>query len=86
MTTTREFAAGDYRFIPGPFQYSGGVAALRGYRIERVRFRRPVPLVRGFELVAEAIKNSGSLHFAPVNCVRRRRSPSKVSALSTKCM
>jgi hypothetical protein len=36
MTTTREFAAGGYRFIPGPFQYSGGVAALRGYRIQRV--------------------------------------------------
>jgi len=59
MTTTREFAAGGYRFIPGPFQYSGGVAALRGYRIQRVRFHRPVPFVRGFELVAEAIRNSG---------------------------
>ena len=24
MTMTREFAPGGYRFIPGPFQYSGG--------------------------------------------------------------
>ena len=52
MTTTREFAAGGYRFIPGPFQYSGGVAALRGYGIQRVGFRRPVLLVGGFELMA----------------------------------
>lgn len=59
MTTTREFAAGGYRFIPGPFQYSGGVAALPGHQIQRIRFRQPVPLVRGFELVAEAIKNNG---------------------------
>ena len=33
-----EFAPGNYRFIPGPFQYSAGVAALPGYGIERVRF------------------------------------------------
>jgi hypothetical protein len=89
MTTTREFAAGDYRFIPGPFQYSGGVAALRGYRIERVRFRRPVPLVRGFELVAEAIKNSGRPLTAFCACELRSPAPfteQGFSALSTKCM
>jgi hypothetical protein len=58
MTTTREFAPGGYQFIPGPFQYSGGVAASRGYQIQRLRFRQPIPLARGFKLVAEAIKNS----------------------------
>ena len=75
MTTTCEFAAGGYRFIPGPFQYSGGVAALRGYRIERVRFRRPVPLVRGFELVAEVIRNSGRPLTAFCACELRSPAP-----------
>jgi hypothetical protein len=37
-----------YRYIPGPFQYSAGVAALRGFAIERVRFAAPVPLDAGF--------------------------------------
>ena len=33
-----QFAAGGYRYIPGVFQYSAGVAALDGFRIERVIF------------------------------------------------
>ena len=44
--TTKIFAPGGYRFIPAVFQYSGGVAAEPGFRIERVTFRKPVPLVR----------------------------------------
>ncbi len=75
MTTTREFAAGGYRFIPGPFQYSGGVAALRGYQIQRTRFRRPMPLVRGFELVAKAIKNGGRPLTAFCACELRSPAP-----------
>jgi hypothetical protein len=42
--TTSDFAAGGYRYIPAVFQYSGGVGALPGFAIERVRFRKPVPL------------------------------------------
>ena len=41
---TSDFAAGNYRFIPAVFQYSGGVAAGSGFEIERVRFEKPVPL------------------------------------------
>lgn len=37
-----------YRYIPGPFQCSAGVAALPGYRLERIRFLDPVPLGQGF--------------------------------------
>ena len=37
-----------YRYIPGPFQYSGGVAALPGFAIERISFAEPVPLDEGF--------------------------------------
>ena len=37
---TSDFPAGNYRFIPAVFQYSGGVAANPGYEIERVRAGR----------------------------------------------
>ena len=47
-----DFQAGNYRYIPGVFQYSAGVAAMPGYEIRRVRFRQPVPLAQGFERVA----------------------------------
>ena len=40
-----------YRYIPGPFQYSAGVAALPGFTIERVRFADPVPLAEGFSRI-----------------------------------
>ena len=42
MPSTEPFAAGGYRFIPFQFQYSGGVVAEPGFRIERARFRRPL--------------------------------------------
>ncbi len=48
MPATIDIPAGGYRYIPHAFQYSGGVAALDGYRIERVAFARPVPLAAGF--------------------------------------
>jgi hypothetical protein len=75
MTTTREFAAGGYRFIPGPLQYSGGVAALPGYRIQRIQFRQPVPLVRGFKLAAEAIRKAGRPLTAFCACELRSPAP-----------
>jgi hypothetical protein len=49
MPAVQSFAPGGYRFIPAVFQYSGGVAADAGFRIERVVFREPVPLAKGFE-------------------------------------
>jgi hypothetical protein len=51
MPPVQLFAPGGYRFIPGPFQYSGGVAAEPGFRIERVRFARVLPLAEGFAAV-----------------------------------
>ena len=48
--STATFAPGGYRFIPAVFQYSGGVAAERGFEIVRVRFHTPVPLAHGFTL------------------------------------
>jgi hypothetical protein len=39
---------GGYRYLPYAFQYSGGVEALPGFRIERVEFAEPLPLAAGF--------------------------------------
>src|ERR1700690_4296957 len=55
---TSDFPAGDYRFIPGVFQYSGG-AASAGFEIGRVRFARLLPLAEGFAQVAKYIQAAG---------------------------
>lgn len=57
--STKDFIPGGYRYVPGVFQYSAGVAALDGYEIERVRFKDPVPLKAGFERIKEIIEGSG---------------------------
>jgi hypothetical protein len=56
---TSDFLPGNYRFIPGVFQYSGGAAADPGFEIERVRFDKPVPLAEGFKQIAQYIKAAG---------------------------
>jgi hypothetical protein len=56
---TSDFPAGNYRFIPAVFQYSGGVAASPGYEIERVRFENWVPLAKGFAQIAKYIQAAG---------------------------
>jgi hypothetical protein len=53
---TRDFPAGNYRFIPGVFQYSGGSAADSGFEIERVRFDKMPPLAEGFALIRKYIE------------------------------
>ncbi len=49
------FEAGGYRFVPGVFQYSAGVAALPGHRIVRVQFGDPLPLDEGFRRIKAII-------------------------------
>ena len=56
---TSDFAAGNYRFIPAVFQYSGGVAASPGFEIERVRFDKWLPLAEGFAQIANYIQAAG---------------------------
>jgi hypothetical protein len=56
---TRDFSSGNYRFIPAVFQYSSGVAADRGFEIERVRFDRLLPLAEGFARAAHYIEAAG---------------------------
>jgi len=59
MAAVEEFTAGGYRFIPGGFQFSGGVAAAAGFEIRRHRFRAPVPLMEGFARIETAIRAAG---------------------------
>jgi hypothetical protein len=56
---TADFEPGGYRYIPAVFQYSGGVAALPGHAIRRVRFREPVPLAEGFARIERIIRDGG---------------------------
>jgi len=75
MPKSQPFAPGGYRFIPGPFQYSGGVAAEPGFRIERARFRRPLPLAQGFAAVEAHLAALGR---APTAfCACELRSPAQ---------
>jgi hypothetical protein len=62
-----------YRYIPGPFQYSAGVAALPGFAIERFRFASPVPLTDGFRRI-EAFLRAANLPLTAF-CACELRSP-----------
>lgn len=59
MSNAQVFTPGNYRFVPGVFQYSAGVAAEPGYRIERVRFMKFVSLAEGFRLIEQVLKAAG---------------------------
>ncbi len=70
-----DFTAGGYRFIHGVFQYSGGVAALPGYRIVRVRFQRPVALAEGFRRIEALLAAAGRPLAAFCACELRSPKP-----------
>ena len=57
MAATIDVPAGGYSYIQGVFQYSAGVRALDGYRIERVEFMRPVKLAAGFALIERYLQD-----------------------------
>jgi hypothetical protein len=75
MSTVMTFAPGGYRFARGVFQYSAGVAAQPGLRIERVRFLRPVPLSEGFTRAAAFIRGAGRPLTAFCACELRSPAP-----------
>lgn len=74
MTPT-EFIPGGYCFLPGVFQYSAGVAALPGFRIERVTFHKPAPLLEGFRRAEEIIRAAGRPLAAFCSCELRSPAP-----------
>jgi hypothetical protein len=57
--TTIDLPGGDYAYAPGVFQYSAGVQALPGYRIERVRFASLLKLRDGFARIAALLRAAG---------------------------
>jgi hypothetical protein len=74
---TVEIPAGGYRYIPFAFQYSGGVEALDGCRIERVEFAHPIPLAAGFTWIEDHLTRLG----VPLTafCACELRSPEQFS-------
>lgn len=75
MTEAIVFAPGNYRYMRGVRQYSCGVAAQPGYRLERARFARPVPLKQGFERVAAHLQSLGQPLTAFAACELRSPAP-----------
>ncbi|CAH2599031.1 2-amino-5-chloromuconate deaminase [Rhodovastum atsumiense] len=75
MGNVIDFAAGGYRFVPGVTQYSGGVAALPGFAIIRMRFEDPVPLADGFERIATHLRANGRPSTALCACELRSPEP-----------
>ncbi len=73
----RPMLAGHYTYIPGVMQYSAGVAAMSGYRIERVRFTDPVALDDGFSCIARHLEAIGRPRAA--FCACELRSPGQFS-------
>ena len=73
--TIRVLSAGGYRYIPAVSQYSGGVAAESGFRIERARFSRVVPMREGFERIEQALAAAGRPTAAFCACELRSPKP-----------
>ncbi len=75
MAESALFEAGGYRYVRGPFQYSGGVRAEPGYTIERVRFRKPVPVAEGFQRIEAYFESIGRPTTAFCACELRSPAP-----------
>lgn len=69
------FAAGGFHYLPGVFQYSAGVAAAAGHRLQRVRFSEPLPMDEAFELVEEFLGDVGRPTEAFCACELRSPAP-----------
>jgi hypothetical protein len=77
MADVREFETRGYRFIKAVFQYSGGVAALPGFSIRRIRFAELLPLTFGFQIIEQILKTAGCPLTALCGC--KLRSPAQFS-------
>lgn len=65
------FEAGGYRYLPSVFQYSAGVAALPGFRLEQVQFTHPVPLDQAFAFIEHHLQQLGRPTTAFAHCELR---------------
>jgi len=57
MSALIPFADGGYSFLEGGFPYSQGVTAQKGFAIERVRLREPLPVKAGFAKIEAHLKS-----------------------------
>lgn len=73
--STRVWEKGGYRYVPGVFQYSAGVAALQGYAIERVLLPSPTPWREAFAQVATYLRERGRPLAAFCACEMRSPEP-----------
>lgn len=84
MTQALLFAPGNYRFVPsGVLQYSGGVAAEKGYTIRRVVFSQTLPLKQGFERIAAILKQENRPLTALCACELRSPAPMSETGFSS---
>lgn len=77
MTTVHSFDDGGFAFLEGGFPYSAGVAALPGFDIVRVRFRRVLPMAQGFAAIEALLAGAGRPRTAL--CAAELRSPQPFS-------
>lgn len=75
MSTARDFPAGGYRYVPGVFQYSAGVAANPGFAIERAAFETPLPMEEGFAAAERFLEAIGRPTQALCACELRSPAP-----------
>ncbi|MGX9965524.1 2-amino-5-chloromuconate deaminase CnbZ [Roseomonas sp. F4] len=75
MSATIDVTKAGFRFVPGVFQYSCGVAALPGFRIERVRFSEPLPMAEGWRRIAAYLDGIGRPRNAFCACELRSPAP-----------
>jgi len=74
-TTLVDFPEGGYRYLKGVFQYSGGVTALPGFAIDRLRFADTLPLAEGFDAIAAHLQAIGRPLTALCACELRSPAP-----------
>jgi hypothetical protein len=75
MKTVNALPAGGYRYIESVFQFSGGVAALPGFGIERAAFVRPLPLAEAFAAIESHLGSLGRPTMALCACELRSPAP-----------
>jgi len=80
VTRLVHFPAGQYRYVPGGFQYSAAVIADAGHIIERARFLRPVPLAEGFARIRAHLSALGRPPTALCACELRSPAPMEEAA------
>lgn len=75
LRDTLKDTAGGYAYIPDAFQYSSGVVALPGYRLERATFQTLVPMEEGFARIKAHLEQRGLPLAAFAACELRSARP-----------